>query len=318
SRNPLDIPRDAVQVELDVNRSLTHLLPPNTGGKRLARMRADLSGLIISVLQKHPYLHYYQGFHDVATVCLLVLKPVLAARCLESLALFYLRDYMTPTLQSALNQIHLLFPLLSRASPPIHTFLTQVDGLLPYFCLSWVITWYSHNINNAERIARLFDFMIASNPLMPIYIAAAVVISQKDLLLEEEPEYSSIHHFLSQFPANHNVEHLIKQAQSLYNSYPPHILQKIARQRLGKASCVTRHAQDIERLPFAEHSDGNRPKNLIQRHIADTTASTAPSRALGGRFASNAKQVAWLAAFAATTAIAWYALEIGAQYGYLA
>ncbi|KAJ3162401.1 hypothetical protein HDU86_004881 [Geranomyces michiganensis] len=311
---------DANQVELDVARSLCHLLPANINEKRLTRMRRDLSDLILSVLKKHPYLHYYQGYHDVATVLLLILKPVLAASCLESLSLYYLRDFMTPTLQSALNQIHLLFPLLSLASPSVHAFLNTVDGFLPYFCLSWVITWYSHNLNDQARVARLFDFLLASNPLMPVYVAAAVVLTRKAALLAQEPEYSTIHHFLSQFPVDVNVEALVRQAQGMYAAHPPNALQSFAKQRLGKSSCVTRHAQDMERLAFTQRCNVVVPKKLVRQHTAETSpkAMTLGGGRIGGQVAANARQVAWLAAFAATTALAWYAYEIGLQYGYLA
>ncbi|KAJ3157677.1 hypothetical protein HDU89_000053 [Geranomyces variabilis] len=321
-------PVDANQVELDVARSLCHLLPPNINEKRLARMRRDLSDLILSVLKKHPYLRYYQGYHDVATVLLLVLKPSLAASCLESLSLYYLRDFMTPTLQSALNQIHLLFPLLSLASPHVHKFLSEVDGFLPYFCLSWVITWYSHNLHDQARVARLFDFLLASNPLMPVYVAAAVVLARKTPLLAQDQEYSTIHHFLSQFPLDVNVETLVRDAQAMYTAHPPQALQSFAKTRLGNASCVTRYAQDMERLAFTQRCNIVVPKKLVRQHTAETSPLTpggggggvgALARGrLGGQVAANAKQVAWLAAFAVTTALALYAYEIGMQYGYLA
>ncbi|KAJ3180039.1 hypothetical protein HDU87_002262 [Geranomyces variabilis] len=323
-------PVDANQVELDVARSLCHMLPPNMNEKRLTRMRRDLSDLILSVLKKHPYLRYYQGYHDVATVLLLVLKPTIAASCLESLSLYYIRDFMTPTLQSALNQIHLLFPLLSLASPKVHTFLSEVDGFLPYFCLSWVITWYSHNLHDQARAARLFDFLIASNPLMPVYLAAAVVLARKTALLTQDQEYSTVHHFLSQFPLDVNVEALVRDAQQMYTTHPPNELQKIAKVRLGKSSCVTRYAQDMERLAFTQRCNVVVPQKLVRQHTAETSPTMKSNGGggggggvlargrLGGQVAANAKQVAWIAAFAVTTALALYAYEIGMQYGYLA
>ena len=42
------------------------------------------------------------------------------------------------------------------------------------FCLSWLITWYSHVMDNLRIIVRLFDFFIATDPLMPIYLGAIV------------------------------------------------------------------------------------------------------------------------------------------------
>lgn len=42
------------------------------------------------------------------------------------------------------------------------------------FALSWLITWYGHVLSNFHHILRLYDFFLASHPLMPIYFAAAV------------------------------------------------------------------------------------------------------------------------------------------------
>lgn len=41
------------------------------------------------------------------------------------------------------------------------------------FCLSWLITWYGHVLEDTKQTVRLYDFFLASHPLMPIYLAAA-------------------------------------------------------------------------------------------------------------------------------------------------
>ena len=43
------------------------------------------------------------------------------------------------------------------------------------FAVSWIITWFSHDIDDFEKICRLFDVFLASGPFMPIYMAAAVM-----------------------------------------------------------------------------------------------------------------------------------------------
>ncbi len=44
------------------------------------------------------------------------------------------------------------------------------------FGLSWFITWYSHVSDDIKVILRLFDFFIASDPMIPIYLGAIVII----------------------------------------------------------------------------------------------------------------------------------------------
>ncbi len=42
------------------------------------------------------------------------------------------------------------------------------------FALSWLITWYGHVLSEFKHTLRLYDFFLASHPLMPIYLAATV------------------------------------------------------------------------------------------------------------------------------------------------
>lgn len=42
------------------------------------------------------------------------------------------------------------------------------------FALSWLITWYGHVLKDFSTIVRLYDFFLATHPLMPVYFGAAV------------------------------------------------------------------------------------------------------------------------------------------------
>lgn len=42
------------------------------------------------------------------------------------------------------------------------------------FALSWLITWYGHVLKDFATIVRLYDFFLATHPLMPVYFGAAV------------------------------------------------------------------------------------------------------------------------------------------------
>lgn len=46
------------------------------------------------------------------------------------------------------------------------------------FALSWLITWFGHVLSDFRHVVRLYDFFLACHPLMPIYFAAVVGISQ--------------------------------------------------------------------------------------------------------------------------------------------
>src|SRR4051812_41925967 len=46
----------------------------------------------------------------------------------------------------------------------------------PYFALSMVLTWTSHSWEAIHVITRMFDFFLASEPLMPVFFATSVSI----------------------------------------------------------------------------------------------------------------------------------------------
>lgn len=55
--------------------------------------------------------------------------------------------------------------------------------LPPYYALSWFITWFSHDVPRLESAARLFDAFLSSHPLLPLYVGAVAMRSQRGALL---------------------------------------------------------------------------------------------------------------------------------------
>jgi TBC1 domain family member 20 len=64
--------------------------------------------------------------------------------------------------------------LLLQADEALAQYITKA-GVLPYFALSWYITWFAHEVQSLPQIARLFDLFMASHPLMPLYVGAAAM-----------------------------------------------------------------------------------------------------------------------------------------------
>ena len=73
------------QVLMDVNRSLKRF-PPGISDEDRPELQDQLTRLIIRVLDKHPELHYYQGYHDVAITFLLVCGEEMSFHILERLS----------------------------------------------------------------------------------------------------------------------------------------------------------------------------------------------------------------------------------------
>ena len=85
---------------------------------------------------------------------------------------------------------------LNKKLQDIHTVETDINS--PMFSLSWVLTWLSHNIYSFEKLCRVFDFCLASHPLAPVYMAAAIIYTQKKDIMNcnDMPEIHQLFHDL--------------------------------------------------------------------------------------------------------------------------
>ncbi|KAI9314244.1 rab-GTPase-TBC domain-containing protein [Dichotomocladium elegans] len=221
--------KDEDQVALDVARSF-NAYPKAISPPTREKLRIKLTKVITHVLRTHPRLHYYQGFHDICSVFTLVFNERDASILMEHVALFYIRDAMLDSLEPILRQLTMLDTLIQKEDPKLHDHITSA-GVLPYYCLSWVITWFSHDLNDLQKILRLFDLFLSSAPLMPLYMSAAIVLAQRKRILAEESDMSLLHTLLtnaSKEQQHHHVdvlEQLIETALRLETAYPPLTLQ---------------------------------------------------------------------------------------------
>ena len=97
---------DYNQVGRDVKRSFNQV----SDEKFKEHRRKVLFDVVMSVLERHKDLHYYQGFHDVASVVLTIARPPLAMLFLERLALGPLFPLWYP--EEALISTMILFPAM--------------------------------------------------------------------------------------------------------------------------------------------------------------------------------------------------------------
>jgi hypothetical protein len=184
-------------------------------------LKNDLRILILSVLRTHPYLSYFQGYHDIASVILLALGPTNAPHVLARLSLLRIRDFMLPTLTPTLSYLSILPVLLRQADPPLARLLPPHGT----YALAATLTLFSHVVTDYANIVRLFDFLLASHAAAPIYLFAAVLKSRREELLELDPEdVDMLQYNLSKLPAPKSFDSLVGEAHLLLTSFPPESL----------------------------------------------------------------------------------------------
>ncbi|KAE8450542.1 hypothetical protein EG329_006273 [Mollisiaceae sp. DMI_Dod_QoI] len=215
--------RDEDQVRLDVDRSFIYY-PSDQSSKDLDRRKAELSDLITEVLRRQPYLSYFQGYHDICQVFLLVLEPRSRAPAVARLSALRIRDFMLPTFAQALAQLHLIPSILYAVDPTLWEHLSATQ---PFFALSGTLTMYAHDIQEYGDIARLFDVLLAREAVFSVYMFAQIVLQRSEELFEtpaDEPEM--LHSILSKLPKPLDLETLIINTMILFEKHPPESLRK--------------------------------------------------------------------------------------------
>ena len=186
---------------------------------QLERRKADLSDVIVRTLRRHPMLCYFQGFHDIVQVLLLVLGKDLAFEAVPHLSMLRIRDFMLPSLSPSLVHLQLLPSILYSVDSRLRDHLSQTQ---PFFALAATLTLYAHEVQDYGDIARLFDFLLAHEAAVSIYFFAVIILSRKKELLNipaDEPDM--LHFTLSKLPKPLDLERLIIHAVQMFGEYPP-------------------------------------------------------------------------------------------------
>lgn len=246
-----ELPRhsDEDQVQLDVNRSFVYY--PDAPEDELSKKKEQLSILITQTLRNYPMLCYFQGYHDIVQVILLVLGSKKAAPAMAQISLFRIRDYMLPSLSPSLRHLHLIPAIIETTDPALRRHLSTTQ---PFFALAATLTLYAHDIQEYSDIARLFDFLLAQEPVVAIYLFAAIIISRKKELLEipiDEPEM--LHFTLSKLPCPLDLDGHISSATQLFKDHPPDSLPFGAWKSIPRAS-VLKTSRDSSSLCSVEEA----------------------------------------------------------------
>ncbi|XP_043923646.1 TBC1 domain family member 20-like [Protopterus annectens] len=229
--------KDFDQVLLDVRRSLRRF-PKGMRAEQREVLQEQLIDIILYVLKRNHQLHYYQGYHDIVVTFLLVVGERMTVALVEKLSVHHLRDFMDPTMDSTKHILNYLMPILERVNPQLHDFMQRAEvGTI--FALSWLITWYGHVLTDFRHVLRLYDFFLASHPLMAVYFAAQIVLYRGEEVLDCDCDMASVHYLLSNIPQNLPYEDLISDAEHLFSCYPPSELAKQAALQHHKSIAIS-------------------------------------------------------------------------------
>lgn len=144
---------------------------------RMEMRKHELSDVITAALRKHSVLCYFQGYHDIVQVLLLVLGAGAAVQAAVRMSLLRIRDFMLPTLSASEAHLQLLPAILYVADRELFQHLSGATRPTPFFALAATLTLYAHDIEEYGDIARLFDYLLASEAAVPVYLFATVSLT---------------------------------------------------------------------------------------------------------------------------------------------
>ena len=239
SRAALAAHRDEGQVALDVKRSFVMYDVHDR-----ARRRAQLHAVICGTLRKYPALHYYQGFHDLASVVLLTLcgddgegvwpddrAATTAQRAVDRIALHVVRDAMAANLEPVLGQLKIVRNILRAADLPYALALERafMPSQMVVVALSWILTLLTHEIAEVHSAQCILDHVFSHGPASILYMSAVLLLRHKEAVVDaahgevEAMDMAQLHHTLAKVPpldtdaARHEV---LAAAGALQRAYP--------------------------------------------------------------------------------------------------
>lgn len=194
-------------------------------------LRKELFILISKIFATFNFLNYYQGYHDIASIILLVcsnfnmkniffsnfnfdnqqknlfntklsdqivfsINKDLAFKLLKNLTLFHLRDFMLKDISLSLYHLKLIPTILEFSDSLMFQIIKQLNVYVDptnnkysynfYQGISSIITFFSHNLNNANQILSIWDFILSYNSVLTTeYIYSASLIFFRRKILKE-------------------------------------------------------------------------------------------------------------------------------------
>ena len=220
------------QIKKDTIRSMHHFdITRSYSTNKRQREQETLSRILNGIFGNNDNLHYTQGFHDMCSVFYIVCGEKLGLKLSENLAKRHMRDLVRDNMNVYQFILKLLFPLLSLVDIILYNKLCLNNDISSIFALSWLLTWFAHNIETFNDITRLYDFFLSTHPLMPLYFSVSLLSCSKcgvrDKLLKiKNIDQGQLHEFFQKYDWNINYDQIIIQCDKIFNKYPPHDLYR--------------------------------------------------------------------------------------------
>ncbi len=191
---------------------------------------------------------------------------------------------MLPNLGPTTAQLRLLPDILGKADPELRRHVASIE---PFYALAGTLTMYAHNIEAYHDIARLFDILLAREPVFSIYMFAQIVIDRREEIFDiDEPDLLQV--VLARIPPKMDLDALIERSTVLFKRHHPEALRSWGRISKASALKTARDGQDAAKqtLEQGEAYFETQAKELRWMDLRDKMAMAVwryrrPARAVG-------------------------------------
>ena len=121
---------------------------------------------------------YYQGYHDIGLffIFLFIDEFETAISVFQRFSEFFLKEYL---LNFNFNNVMVILKeIISKISP-------QTQEIVDFYCegnmlwsISWILSLFTHNIDNLNLQYRLFDYFLVSHPICIYHLVAHIIIDE--------------------------------------------------------------------------------------------------------------------------------------------
>jgi hypothetical protein len=179
----------------DIARSLWHNLPIREGEDESAVrevQRRRLKEVVLRTLVDTPF-HYYQGLHEILSVVTLLTPHTEDVEHLSAFCRTFVEVKLAPFCSSSLDYSTALLVgmhciVKKETGDGLLTNLLEQSGVAPesHYALSWVITWFSHQIEEPALLHSIFEFLLREDHEMGIMaLCAAIVLTNETHILQD-------------------------------------------------------------------------------------------------------------------------------------
>ena len=116
--------------------------------------------------------------------------------------------------------VEMMLAIVRRADPAVHERLLLLS-VPPFFCVSWMLTYFAHDIRSLYDAQRIFDFFLENHPTAVVYASAAVPMLFRTELLRTETGQAESHQWLKELPQKLQPSLLILHTARLMERHPP-------------------------------------------------------------------------------------------------